>query len=219
MDENDIRDYLLANPDYLQNNPDLLGVLQIPHASGSAVSLVERQVSVLRERNVDLRHRLRDLGSNARHNDQLFEETRALVLALLEAADLEARERALLAVLRDRFHVEHASLLLFSEAFGDEGPLRRVAESQLRGHVGGLLARKQAGCGALRPEAFGFLFPGSRTVGSAAVALISSHEDKPLGALALGSSDAAHYSDDMGTLFLDFAAEVLARLLDAERAR
>ena len=62
VDEDDIRDFLVENPDYFQRHPDLLSLLQVPHASGAAVSLVERQVSVLRERNVDLRHRLRDLG-------------------------------------------------------------------------------------------------------------------------------------------------------------
>jgi uncharacterized protein YigA (DUF484 family) len=76
VDDDDIRDFLVEHPDYLQKNPELLSLLQIPHASGAAVSLVERQVSVLRERNVDLRHRLRDLGAIARDNDQLFADTR-----------------------------------------------------------------------------------------------------------------------------------------------
>ena len=211
MDDEDIRDFLVANPDYFQRNPELLGLLQIPHASGAAVSLVERQVSVLRERNVDLRHRLRDLGSTARDNDQLFTETRALILALLETDDLAAREAALLDVLRSRFDIEYASLLLFREAYGEEGPCRRVSESEARSTVSGIIGRGQAGCGALRAEEFAFLFPGTRMTGSAGVALIS-HGGRTLGMLAVGSSDGGHYSEDMGTLFLEFAAEVFARL-------
>ena len=165
MNEEEIRDFLLQNPDYLQRNPDLLGLLQIPHASGSAVSLVERQVSVLRERNVDLRHRLRDLGSTARDNDQLFADVRELVLALLPATTLEELYAALIGVLRDSFDVEYASLLLFEEAFADPGPCAAVAEAGARKQLASLLGRNEAGCGPLRGDDFAFLFPGAGGVG------------------------------------------------------
>ncbi|MDP5071839.1 MAG: DUF484 family protein, partial [Congregibacter sp.] len=49
-------------------------------------------------------------------------------------------------------------------------------------------------------------------VGSAAVALIE-RDGKAQGALALGSSNAGHYDSNMGTLFLEFAAEVISGLL------
>jgi uncharacterized protein YigA (DUF484 family) len=214
VDDDDIRDYLVQHPDFFQRNPELLSLLQIPHASGSAVSLVERQVSVLRERNVDLRHRLRDLGTAARDNDQLFADTRALVLSLLEAGDLEACEAALRRIMKEHFDVEYAGLILFAEVYGDDGPAHRVSESQARNALAGLLGRERAGCGTLRAEEFEFLFPGAKLVGSAGVALI---EDggRPLGLFAVGSSDAGHYRSDMGTLFLEFAAEVLGRRLRA----
>ncbi|WP_439105509.1 DUF484 family protein [Congregibacter sp.] len=212
MDEDDIRDFLVQNPDYFQKNPELLGLIQIPHSTGAAVSLVERQVSVLRDRNVDLRHRLRDLGSTAKDNDQMFADTRELVLGLLPAKTLDELHDALIKVLRDVFDIEYASLTLFNDS--DEAPdsVRRVPESQLKGKLGSLLVHGTAGCGALRAEDFEFLFPGARIVGSAAIAVIES-DGKALGALAVGSSNASHYDGDMGTLFLEFAAEVIAGLL------
>lgn len=212
MDEDDVRDFLVQNPDYFQKNPELLGLIQIPHSTGAAVSLVERQVSVLRDRNVDLRHRLRDLGSTAKDNDQMFADTRELVLGLLPARNLAELETALVKVLRDAFDIEYASLTLFDEADEHSDPVRRVPESQLKGKLGSLLSRGSAGCGALRADDFSFLFPGAKIVGSAAIALIQS-DGKSLGALAVGSSNANHYDSDMGTLFLEFAAEVIAGLL------
>ncbi len=80
-----VREYLKNHDDFLQRNPDMLDYLHISHASGSAISLVEKQVSVLRERNMDMRQRLKALTANARDNDMLYEQTRALVLKLLEA--------------------------------------------------------------------------------------------------------------------------------------
>lgn len=212
MDEDDIRDFLVQNPDYFQKNPELLGLIQIPHATGSAVSLVERQVSVLRDRNVDLRHRLRDLGSTAKDNDQMFADTRELVLGLLPAQTLEELETALIRVMRDAFDIEYASLTLFDDIEEHADSVRRVPESKMKGKLGSLLVRGTSGCGALRADDFSFLFPGALIVGSAAIALVET-DGKALGAIAVGSSDAGHYDSDMGTLFLEFAAEVIAGLL------
>ena len=88
--EETVREYLVENGDFLQRNPDLMDHLHITHASGSAVSLVERQVSVLRERNIEMRRRLNTLIANARDNDLLFSQTQALVLKLLEAESVDA---------------------------------------------------------------------------------------------------------------------------------
>ena len=64
LSEDQVREYLKENGDFLQRNPDLLDHLHVSHASGSAVSLVEKQVSVLRERNMEMRHRLTGLTTN-----------------------------------------------------------------------------------------------------------------------------------------------------------
>ena len=215
VDDDAIRDYLIANPDFLQRHSDLLNHLQVPHPSGEAISLVERQVSVLRERNVDLRHRLRDLDSIARDNDSLFAGTRQLVLALLDAKSPAELQRALYKVLRDAFDTEYAALLLFTEEGAQEeqdGALRRVPESELRGRLSSLLRGRSSGRGALRPDDFGYLFNDTRLVGSAAMAVIETG-GRALGLFAVGSSDARRYDSDVGTLFLEFIAQIIGRLL------
>ncbi len=85
IDDEQVRDYLKENNDFFERHPDMLDHLHISHSSGSAVSLVEKQISVLRERNVELRQRLTKLTNNAHDNDRLYELTRKLVLSLLEA--------------------------------------------------------------------------------------------------------------------------------------
>ena len=86
--EQDVVDYLRKNPAFFVSQPGLLADISLPHESGQAISLVERQVSVLRERNMDMRHRLSKLLDNARDNDRLFDKTKKLVLALLESKNL-----------------------------------------------------------------------------------------------------------------------------------
>src|SRR5210317_784370 len=111
LSDDTVREFLKDNSDFLQRNPDMLDYLHISHPSGSAVSLVEKQVSVLRERNMDMRHRLNSLTSNARDNDKLYEKTRTLVLQLLEAESAAQLCEAFSAAMARDFEVEHSSII------------------------------------------------------------------------------------------------------------
>ena len=89
--------FLRQNPEFFQQRSDLLELMRLPDPRGPAVSLLERQAAILRERNQELRERLNGLIDVARENDQLFEHTRRLTLALLEArsTDKLLRQRLL----------------------------------------------------------------------------------------------------------------------------
>ena len=66
--------YLRAHPEFFVDHDELIPELRIPHQPGTAVSLVERRS--LRERNIEMRHRLSQLMDVARDNDRLFDKTR-----------------------------------------------------------------------------------------------------------------------------------------------
>ena len=138
LDDEQVREYLKENSDFLQRNPDMLDFLHVSHASGSAVSLVEKQVSVLRERNIDMRHRLNTLTANARDNDKLYEQTRNLVLRLLEANSVAELYAAFHESMAGEFEVEHATMILFGEP-GSEGDCRVENADSARIEIGPLL--------------------------------------------------------------------------------
>ena len=210
LDEDSVRDFLMNHGDFLQRNPDLLDHLHISHASGSAVSLVEKQVSVLRERNVDMRHRLNTLTANARDNDRIYEQTRQLVLKLLEANTMQELCTAFRDAMDNDFDVEHASVILFGEG-KSKGACRIENPEAAEVEIGALLKGRKPVCGALRKEELAYLFPDAGDVGSAALVPLSN--DFKLGLIAVGSSDAGRYSSNMGTLFLSHIADVIVRLL------
>ena len=91
----DIVAFLKANPNFFDGNRALLAELNLPHASGRAISLVERQVDILRERNMEMRKRVSELMDSARANDDLFSKTRTLTLALLDGQSLSALNESL----------------------------------------------------------------------------------------------------------------------------
>lgn len=205
-----VREYLRENGDFLQRNPDMLDHLHVSHASGSAVSLVEKQVSVLRERNVEMRHRLNSLTANARDNDRLYNHTRTLVLALLDARDVDEMYRAFMQSMERDFKVEHASFILFGVP-GEASQCRVEPLESARIEIGALIRPHKPVCGILRKEELAYLFPDARGVGSAALMPLVNGDE--LGLIAVGSTDTGRYSSSMGTLFLTHIADVIVRLL------
>ncbi len=206
-----VRDYLKENPDFFDHHPDMLDHLQISHQAGNAVSLVEKQVSVLRERNMEMRKRLNSLTGNARDNDRLYDLTRKLVLTLLEARNLEDLSAAFSRGLREDFGVDHVSFILFGDPKDSTEHCRIDTAERARIEIGALIKGQNAVCGTLREEELQYLFPDSSGVGSAAVVpLLRGGE---LGVIAVGSADPHHYSANTGTLFLGHLGEVVVRLL------
>lgn len=210
LNDDMVREYLKANDDFLQRNSDLLDHLHIAHASGSAVSLVEKQVSVLRERNMDMRHRLKALTGNARENDRLYEQTRRLVLRLLDAQSLAELYSTFMDGMTQGFGVDHACMILYADSDRADG-WRAESPDRVQACVGHLIRGDKGMSGALRREELEFLFPDGGESGSAALAPLAGAE--PLGLVAVGSADPNRYHSGLGTLFLTHIAEVIARLL------
>lgn len=211
LDSETVAAYLRLHPEFFVQHEELIPELRIPHQPGEAVSLVERQVKLLRERNIEMRHRLSQLMDVARENDRLFDKTRRLVLDLLDAASLEEVVSAVEDSLRHEFQVPFVSLILFSENTLPVG--RSVTSAEAHQSIGGLLVGGKTICGVLRSHELEFLFGAQEReqVGSAAVVGLS-HQGLH-GVLAIGSPDPQHYKSSLGTLFLGYIAEVLARVL------
>jgi uncharacterized protein YigA (DUF484 family) len=211
VDAEQVADFLQENPDFFARRPGLLCDLTLPHQRGQAVSLVERQVALLRERNIDMRRRLAELLENANANNELFENTRQLVLDLMEAASLTELTEALQRSLEHDFKIEFQCLCLLAEQQATLPPTVRCAsQEQAQAAIGNLLTARQVVCGVLRDEELVFLFgDDAAAVGSAAVIpLLAEHH---IGVLAVGSKDPLHFKSGMGTLFLNYIAEMLNR--------
>lgn len=210
LDSETVAAYLRLHPKFFIDHDELIPELRIPHQRGDTVSLVERQVKLLRERNIEMRHRLSQLMDVARDNDRLFDKTRRLVLDLLDANSLEEVVSCVEDSLRREFQVPFVSLILFSDTPIPVG--RSVSSAEAHQAIGGLLAGGKTICGVLREHELNFLFGNEdgAQVGSAAVVSIS-HQGLH-GVLAIGSADPQHYKSSLGTLFLGYIAEVLARV-------
>lgn len=213
LNEQQVCDYLRKNSQFFNRHPDLLAEMTLPHDSGEAVSLVERQVALLRERNIDLRHRLSKLLDNARANDVIFDKTRRLLLTMLESTNLTQLVDTLHFSLDRDFSIPFSALILFG---GDKQlPCSRakilpIQEAQRR--APGLIQNNKPQCGDLPREYMDFLF-GEKAAAVGSAAVVPLVYGQCFGLLAVGHNDPHYYRSSMGTLFLNYIAEVLNRLI------
>ncbi|MGD8379347.1 MAG: DUF484 family protein [Gammaproteobacteria bacterium] len=220
VDEAAVADYLARHPDFFEKHPDLAGRLRIPHESGPAISLIEKQVAILRQQNRQLERKLVDLIEVARANDALVDRIHHLAVALVEATDLTEVIGATHECLRQRFGADEVSICLFREpAEGPVGSARVVnPESADLKPFANFLKTGKPLCGHLRAPQLTFLF-GDRAprVGSAALLPLGPHAE--LGMLAVGSSHAEHFSPTLSTVFLSRMGELIASVLKQHLGR
>ena len=202
LNPKDVEEFLRAHPNFLQDRPGLLAVLNLPHGGEGAVSLVERQVSVLRQRNKVSRQQINALSDIGRENDRLLEATRRTVLALLAGTNRQELTQIWLVQVTNTFKAELGALIWTT---GE--PTSNSAESV----ADKLIGQGESFSGVLRPEEMNALFTSDASQGSAALSPIRNGSDI-LGVLAVGARDSARYRQEDGTIFLEYLAEVIGQL-------
>ena len=213
LSEDSIADYLKSHPDFFERHGALVLGLKVPHrAGGAAISLVERQVAMLRQRNAQLERQFKDLVTVAKENDSLVEKIHQLCLKLMRAPTLAVRLEHLETGLREDFAAERAVLVLFPDAPAAavrEGFVRRMGSDDVdvRPFATFLRAAKPR-CGPLRDRQKNIFDRDADTVSSAA--LVPLGPESKLGFLIIGSRDPDHFHPGKRMDFLARLGEVLS---------
>ena len=210
LEESAIVEYLSANPDFFTRHPGILSELQLPHASGKAVSLIEHQIGILRERNVAMRRRMHELLQSARDNDSLFSKTRSLTIALLDADSRQALNEVLATYMLVDFEADYVCCHLHGEGVSLDHMIHH-ADAFPFAH---LFSGEAAQCATLREEELGLLFPDSPSSESGSVVMLPLGNKGDTGLLCIGSRDPQRFSKDMDTLFVSYIADVLTKVLE-----
>ena len=201
--------YLEDHPDFFQRRPGVLAKLALRHETGGAVSLIERQVRVLREENEALRRQLRELLAIARENDELSRRLHRFALAMADSASLDDVFDSAYEMLRREFKIDAVAILCRGEgcsAFarpefvGDDARLLAVLEQHGRG---------KPVCGSRFDESLIKYLFGANAATVRSAALIGLGVRGAFGLLALGSHDAHRFHPDMGTVYLAQLGDVL----------
>lgn len=213
-EEETVASYLQRNPDFFERHHAVLARLRLPHVrGGSTISLVERQIEVLREKQAALENKLAELVRVARANDAIVERLHHFTRRLLREVPREQALAHIEAGLREDFDAFHAVLVLIGEPSPPAASPRFVRSVALNDpnlkSFETLFSSGKPRCGQARDSQREFLFgPEGLEMGS--VALVPLGEKGSVGLLALGSTDRDRFHPAMSTEFLARMAELIA---------
>lgn len=218
LSEQAVHDYLATHPDFFEKHSELLRSLRLPHEIDGTVSLVERQVSMLRQKDIKLERKLKDLLAVARTNDVLAAKIHQLSLRLLVASTLKDTLVTCENALRTGFDADQSVLVLFSDPALFEGidvgrffrPLLR--EDPSLKPFATFMKSVAPRCGQIRDSQRDFLF-GKDTDEIGSCALVPLGSKCELGFLAIGSGDADRFHPAMSIDFLARIGELIAAAL------
>ena len=209
-----VAQYLRSNKDFFHKQEELLSDLSLPHESGQAISLLEKQVSVLRHRGQDARAKLNDLLQNARKNDQLFDTTKSLVLALLKAQNIPE----IVAVTHDQFssheNIDACEVILLKQVnLSAPSSIRTESLAKLKSDFSDVFRLRRTHCGPLTPEQISYLFTISpEQIHSTAICPVVNNGEI-LGLIVFGNQTRDYFNIHLDTLFLDFIGNVVGAVM------
>lgn len=213
LSEREVVAYLQQHPDLLQKHEALLESMQVPHNAGSGmVSLIERQVEVLREKNRQQEDRLLVLINNARINEELTEKLHRYSLLLSSTESIEELIQGAAENLQQLFNIDAVSVHIKPEFQSDNIQISNLSEKSY-GAILDTLGNDSCSChNELDDELMVSLF-GDKSSTIKSCALLALDTPHRIGFIALGSSDQDRFSPQKGTLILSRLSEQFSTAL------
>jgi len=208
----DVAEYLKTNPIFFEQYADLLAQIYVPHPHGGrTVSLAERQMLTLRDKNRQTEAKLAELIAFGEENDAISEKVHRLSVALIAAETFQAVIHLLNFHLRDDFSVPHVALRLWHKPDGVDNLPEFAAVSEELQVFAETLARPYCGSTAGFGTASWFGEHAGHIRSQALIALRNG--GGTIGLIALGSEEAQRFYADMGTLYLERLGEMVSAAL------
>ncbi|KVA14832.1 DUF484 family protein [Burkholderia ubonensis] len=238
MNDREVADYLLANPEFFAQHAELLATIRLANPHGkAAISLQERQMEMLRDKNKHLERRLAELVRYGHENDGLSAKFSRWTARVIAERDPYALPRTIADGLAAVFDVPQTALRVWdvADTYAQADFARQVGE-EVRLFTNGLATPycgANTGFEAAQWLAPAVAAPANATDGgdtapagdgaAASVALLAlrapqAGADAPaFGLLVLGSPDPRRFHEGMATDFLaqiaTLASAALTRLL------
>ena len=205
--------FLQANPDFFTAHSELFAALTVPHPNQSrAISLGERQIMTLRDRQKDLEMRLAALSHQASFNESVANKLTSWCEILVAADDAQSVPGHIIAGLADVFELSDVTMRLWGLAVAPEG-VGTAVDDDARQFAMSLSAPY---CGPNKDFSVTSWLQ-AQPASLAMIPIRHGHADTAptVGLLLLGSDNAERFTSDMGTTFL----ETIGRLASAAIGR
>jgi uncharacterized protein YigA (DUF484 family) len=227
MRAEEVAQYLQNNPQFFEEHVETLAQINLPHPHGGrTISLSERQLLALREKNKELEKKLHEMIAFAQDNDALQHKVHEFIVALFAARDLTTLHEMIPHLLRDIFAIPHtvlhlwqtsppsAEVLAFADAQAQPVCLHHAAHD-----TAAWFGERAA---QLHSYAYLPLREGNgEAVGYPAASSLRGLRagSETIGLLVMASEDKQRFYPEMGTVFLQRIAEAVSSALHPYLAR
>ncbi len=218
LNEQQVVDYLSNNSDFFLRHTSLLSDLEVPHESGGAVSLVERQVSVLRDKNQHFEEKLQEMVEAVHENQRLHISLLRLAINLFDASSMDD----ILGVVDDELRHKLGADFVYFRLHNESLPASHLQDhtyvaknDRVLQMFAVLIDKSRVQCGNFTQEQINLLFMGDADKIESA-ALIPITVSGIHGVIALGSLDSRRYHIGMGTDFLNSLADLIGSAMRAQ---
>lgn len=203
LDALQVKNYLLANPEFFNQYPLLAEELKIPHQKKGAVSLVELQSEQLRDKVHELQVQISQLMTVAKHNEKIYRLYAELNLRLFQCSSIEEMRTTLNDSIEKEFELAAVTLSIFDTDNALSQEDRDLLQSKRFKQKGFFFGR-------MTQQENAILF-GEQEVESVALMLLG--DDGELGILAIASKESDHFSPEMDTLLIAQLQQLLTLLV------
>lgn len=213
MKPEDVAQYLQENPQFFETYADMLSEIKIPQPyDGRAISISERQISALREKNKLLQEKLHELINIGENNDTIGEKMHRLAVSLLEFNSVEELLHGLNYNLCEDFSIPHVVMRLWY--LNDiKSNLKRPEFSSVSKAVKiSVESMRKPYCGAQISDDIKPWF-GQDAKYLQSFSIIPLRRKRTIGLLVMGSPDAERFFPEMGTLYLERLGELVSSAL------
>jgi uncharacterized protein len=210
MKSDDVAEYLKQHPEFFEQHADMLAEVYIPHPHGGrTISISERQIVTLREKNKALESKLREIIEFGEENDAIGEKIHRLAQSLLRARALAGALSAIYLSLREDFTVPHVVLRTWRAGQDRDLPEFAPVSPAIRDFATSLSQPYCSGHAMVDTATlFGESAPHLRSF-----SYVPLRDDSVFGLLALASEDARRFYPEMGTLYLKRIGELISAAL------
>ena len=204
LDMNAMRDALMADPDWVRRDTELMARLAGDDLSGEVIDFGAAARARLLEENRRLKAARAELASHARANLAILSQTHVATLSLMECDDLAAFDTRLASDIPAILAIDEIRIFVEGTAPLRDGLSVKPAAPGLANQ---LLGSDNDFTGPASPGTAHALY--GQAVGSHALARMDVNGREAI--LAIGARDTSAFAEGQGTEFLNFLARAIER--------
>ena len=202
IDAKDVELFLLDNLDFFVTRESLVSEMEFKHSQSSASSILERQITKLRDEHKNVIELLKSFIDTASINEDLFKKSKDLTLKILESDTNDNIKEIVEESFKKDFGVDDCKVEFFDNK----------AIDKLEKGTGLSMHKGAVHCGSFSNEKIALFFDDEK-IESLVIAVIVLKDE--IGLLKLGSHDRTKYLGDEDTTFIEYIRDILEKKLSS----